>query len=136
MLRWFCKRLNPIGRGLLATAVSLWLVAAVAPCAMAQPRSAESVPAPCSMSMSKSMAYADMADMKDCGPVTAVNCKLPDINSPLVAALGDFTTTPVLLTTLPVSILLPQNRQPSRHDFFTPDIPAPPLHIQHLTLIL
>ena len=134
MLRWFCKRLNPIGRGLLAMAVSLWLVAAVAPCAMAQPRSAEPVPAPCSMS--KSMAYADMADMKDCGPVTAVNCKLPDINSPLVAALGDFTTTPVLLTTLPVSILLPQNRQPPRHDFFTLDIPAPPLHIQHLTLIL
>jgi len=68
--------------------------------------------------------------------VTAVNCQLPDINSPLTATLGDFATTPVLLTTLPVSIILPQTRQHPQNDFFTPDIPAPPLHIQHLTLIL
>lgn len=72
----------------------------------------------------------------DCGPVVSVSCKLPDINSPLAAALGDFTTTPVLLTMLPVSIILPQTRQHPQNDFFTPDFPAPPLHIQHLTLIL
>lgn len=72
----------------------------------------------------------------DCGPVVSLNCKLPDINSPVAAVLGDFTPTPVLLTTLPVSIILPQTRQHPQNDFFTPDIPAPPLHIQHLTLIL
>ena len=72
----------------------------------------------------------------DCGPVVSLNCKLPDINSPLAAALGDFAATPVLLTTLPVSMILPQTRQHPQNDFFTPDFPAPPLHIQHLTLIL
>ena len=134
MLRWFHRKLKPIGRGLLATAASLWLVAAAAPCVMAQPHPAYPVSAPCSMS--KGMAHAAMADMKDCGPVTAVNCKLPDINTPLAAMLGDFAATPVLLTTLPVSTILPQTRQHPHNDFFTPDIPAPPLHIQHLTLIL
>lgn len=82
------------------------------------------------------MTHADMADMKDCGGAMAANCKLPDLNTPLSAALGNLIATPVLLTTLPLSIILPPTRRPPRHDFFTPDIPAPPLHIQHLTLIL
>ena len=130
-MHWFRKNRKSIARGLLAVAVSLWVVAAATPCVMAQPRPAD--PAPCSMS--KGMA-TDMTDMKDCGTVMAANCQLPDINTPLSAALGNLVATPVLLTTLPVSIILTQTRQPPRHDFFTPDIPAPPLHIQHLTLIL
>ena len=133
MLRWFRRKLKPIARGLLATAASLWLVAAAAPCVMAQTRPAEPASAPCSMN--KGMA-TDMTNMKDCGPVTAANCKLPDINTPLAAALGDLAATPVLLTTLPVLTILPQTRQHPQNDYFTPDIPAPPLHIQHLTLIL
>ncbi|MHB8744895.1 MAG: hypothetical protein ACYC9L_17550 [Sulfuricaulis sp.] len=72
----------------------------------------------------------------DCGPIVSVNCKLPDINSPLAAALGDFTTTPVLLTTLPVSIILPPTRQHPQNDFFTPEIPTAAHYIQHITLIL
>jgi len=133
-MHWFRKNRKGIARGLLAVAASVWLVAAAAPCVMAQNHPADPASSPCVMS--KGMAHAAMADMKDCGPVTAVNCKLPDINTPLSAALGDLVATPVLLTTLPVSIILTQTRQPPRHDFFTPDIPAPPLHIQHLTLIL
>lgn len=134
MLRWFRKRIKPLGRGLLTAAASLWLVAAAAPCVMAQTRPADPVSAPCSMS--KDMAHAAMADMKDCGAMMTANCKLPDINTPLAAALGDFATTPVLLTTLPVSTILPPTRQSLPRDFFTPDIPAPPLHVRHLTLIL
>jgi hypothetical protein len=75
-------------------------------------------------------------DADDCGPVTVVSCQMPDINSPATVAFGDMAVTPVLLTVLPVVIALPDNRVPLRHDFFTPDFPAPPLHIQHLTLIL
>ena len=134
MLRWFRRKLKPIGRGLLAMGALLWLVAAAAPCVMAQTHPANPASTPCSMS--QGMAHAAAADMKDCGPVTAVSCQLPDINTPLAAALGDFAVTPVLLTTLPVSIILPPTRQHPQNDFYTPDIPAPPLHIQHLTLIL
>ena len=131
-MHWFRKNRKSIARGLLAVAVSLWVVAAAAPCVMAQPRPADpAVPCP----MSKGMA-TDMTDMKDCGTVMAVNCQLPDLNTPLAAALGNLAATPVLLMTLPVLTILPQSRQHPQNDFFTPDIPAPPLHIQHLTLIL
>jgi hypothetical protein len=44
--------------------------------------------------------------------------------------------TPALLTVLPVVVVLSANSLSPQHDFFSPDIPAPPLHIQHLTLIL
>ena len=133
-MHWFRKNQKSIARGLLAVAASMWLVTATAPCVMAQTHPADPASIPCSMG--KGMTHADIADMKDCGPVTAANCKLPDLNTPLAAALGNLAATPVLLTTLPVSVILAQTREPPRHDFFTPDIPAPPLHIQHLTLIL
>ena len=132
MLRWFQKRLKPVARGLLAAVASLWLVAAAAPCVMAQAHQMDSASRYCPMQQDN----ARPGTNNDCGPVVSVDCKLPDINSPLAAALGDFTATPVLLTTLPVPIVLPQTRQHPQNDFFTPDIPAPPLHIQHLTLIL
>lgn len=133
-MHWFRKNRKGIARGLLAVAGSLWLVAAAAPCVMAQTHQVNPVSAPCSMS--QGMAHTDMADMRDCGPVMAVNCKLPDLNTPLAAALSNLAATPVLLVTLPVLTILPQSRQHPQNDFFTPDIPAPPLHIQHLTLIL
>ena len=132
MLRWFRRKLNPIARGLLATGASLWLAAAAAPCVMAQPHRMDQASMHCPMPQDTAQTGAN----SDCGPVVSVNCKLPDINSPLAAALGDFTATPVLLTTLPVPIILPQTRQHPQNDFFTPDVPAPPLHILHLTLIL
>ena len=131
MTHWFRRKLKPITRGLLATIASLWLVAGAAPCVMAQsqPMNLASVHCP--------MHDGGMnLDTNDCGPVTAVSCQLPDLQSPLAAALGDMTVTPVLLTVLPIAIVMPDNRVPLRHDFFTPDFPAPPLHIQHLTLIL
>ncbi len=132
MLRWFRRRLKPITRGLLATVVSLWLVAEAAPCVMAQPHQMGQAPIHCHMP--QHIAQPDVNS--DCGAVRSVSCQMPDINSPLVTALSDFATAPVLLTMLPVSIILPSTRQHPQNDYFTPDIPAPPLHIQHLTLIL
>jgi hypothetical protein len=131
MMHWFRRKLKPIARTLLATLASLWLVAGAAPCVMAQsqPMNHPSVHCPMhdgGMNM----------DNNDCGPVTAVSCQLPDLQSPLAAAMGDMAVTPALLTVLPVAVAVPVNSIPLQQDFFTPDIPAPPLHIQHLTLIL
>jgi len=131
MTHWFRRKLKPITRGLLATIASLWLVAGAAPCVMAQsqPMNLASVHCP--------MHDGGMnLDTNDCGPVTAVSCQMPDLQSPLAAAMGDMAVTPALLTMLPVVVALPDNSLTPRHAFFSPDIPAPPLHIQHLTLIL
>ena len=131
MLPWFHRRLKPIARGLLAVVASLWLVAAAVPCAMAQPLPSDPASVPCSMD--KSMAPADM---KDCGPAMTMKCKLPEINSPIAAALSDHAVTPILLTVLPVSLTLSGTGERLPRDFFTPDIPAPPLYIRHLTLLI
>ena len=131
MLRWFRKKLKPFGRGVLAALASLWLVAATAPCVMAQPHAMDHASSHCPMQKG-----AMSMDASDCGPVTAVNCQLPDVNTPLATALDHAAATPVLLTVLPVSVILPDNGQQPRQIYLTPDIPAPPLHIRHLTLIL
>jgi len=131
MLHWSRRKLKPTARALLASIAALWLVAWAAPCVMAQPQPMNHASVHCPMHDG----VMNM-DAGDCGPVTAVSCQLPDLQSPLAAALGDLTVTPVLLTVLPVVVALPDNSITPRHDFFSPDIPAPPLHIQHLTLIL
>jgi hypothetical protein len=131
MLRWFHKKLKPIARGLLSTLGALWLIAGIAPCVMAQPQPMNHVSVHCPMHHGVVNMDAD-----NCGPAMAVSCQLPDLQSPLTAALGDLAVTPALLTVLPVVVAVPDNSIPLRHDFFAPDIPAPPLHIQHLTLIL
>jgi hypothetical protein len=116
---------------LLAVAASLWLVASAAPCVMAQSQPMNHASVHCPMHDS----VMNM-DVDNCGPVTAVSCQLPDLQSPLATALGDLAITPVLLTVLPVVVAVPDNSIPLRQDFFTPDIPAPPLHIRHLTLLI
>ena len=131
MLHWFRKKLKPHGRGVLAALASLWLVAAAVPCVMAQPHPMDHVSSHCPMHQGTTS-----MDASDCGPVTSVNCQLPDVNTPLAAALDHATATPALLTVLPVSVILPDTGQQPRQIHLTPDIPAPPLHIQHLTLIL
>jgi hypothetical protein len=131
MLHWFHKKIKPIARGLLATVASLWLVTGAVPCVMAQSHLMNHGAVPCPMHDG----VVNM-DAEDCGPAMAVSCQLPDINSPATVAFGDMAVTPALLTVLPVVVAVPDNSIPLRHDFFSPDIPAPPLHIQHLTLIL
>jgi hypothetical protein len=130
-MHWFHKNRKSVARGLLAVATSLWLVASAAPCVMAQSHPMNHASVHCPMHDGSVNLDAD-----DCGPVTAVSCQLPDLQSPLAAALGDLTVTPALLTVLPVAITLPDNHISLRQDFFTPDIPAPPLHIRHLTLLI
>ena len=132
MLHWFRTELKTLARGTLALAGLLWLIAAGAPCVMAQ------TPDPASSHCPEHTQHNGMghAAMTDCGPVTMINCQLPDTDTPLSAGFGDFTMTPVLLVTLPVPLMLSDNAQPPRPDFFAPDIHAPPLRIQHLTLIL
>lgn len=131
MMHWFRRKLKPIARGLLSTVAALWLIASAAPCVMAQSHPMNHGSVHCPMHDSVMNMDAD-----DCGPVTVVSCQMPDLQSPLAAALGDMAVTPALLTVLPVVVALPDNSISPRHDFFSPDIPAPPLHIQHLTLIL
>lgn len=131
MLHWFHKKLKPIARVVLSTLAALWLVAGIAPCVMAQSQPMNHGSVHCPMQDGGMSMDAD-----DCGPVTAVSCQMPDLQSPLAAALGDLAVTPVLLTVLPVVVAVPDSSIPLRHDFFKPDIPAPPLHIQLLTLIL
>ncbi|MHB8455753.1 MAG: hypothetical protein ACYDDO_13915 [Acidiferrobacterales bacterium] len=132
MLHWFRRKLKPVARGLLATVASLWVVIAVAPCAMAAPSHEmdhAAIPCPFNTGMAHMSA-------NDCHTVTVMNCKLPNINSPITTALEHTVATPALLARLPVSMVLPDTAQHPRRDFLTPDVPAPPLHILHLTLII
>ena len=134
MLHWFHTELKTLARGTLALAGALWLIAAGAPCVMAQMPAQTPAPSHCPEHAKHN--GAGHSTMPDCGPVTAINCQLPDTGTPLATGFADFAMTPVLLNTLPVPVMLSDNGQPPQPDFFTPDIHAPPLHIQYLTLIL
>ena len=134
VLHWFRTELKNLARGTLALAGLLWILAAVAPCVMAQTPDPDPAPNHCPKHAMHN--GAGHAAMPDCDPATAINCQLPDTGTPLTAGFGDFSVTPVLLITLPAPVMLSDSGQRPRHDFLAPDIPTPPLHIQHLTLIL
>lgn len=135
MLHWFHTELKNLARGTLALAGMLWLITAAAPCVMAQIPNPDPAPSHCPEHAKHN--GAGHSTMPDCGPVTAINCQLPDTGTPLATSLGDFAMAPVLLTTLPTPfILLYDSSQRQQHDFLTPDIPAPPLHILYLTLLI
>lgn len=131
MLPYFRRNLKSVARGLTALLATLWLMAGASPCVMAQPHTMD-VPAT-HHAMPAGMAHADR---HHCGPVTTVDCKLKDLVSPLTSVPADLAVTPVLLTTLPAPIALPHFAPVHTREFFTPDIPAPPLHIRHLTLLI
>lgn len=131
MLHHFRRNLKHVARGLIALVAALWLMAGASPCVMAQPHTMDA-PVP-HHAMPAGMADADM---HDCGPVTAVDCKLKDLVSPLSSVPADLAVTPVLLTILPAPIALAYSAPVHTREFFTPDIPAPPLHIRHLVLLI
>ncbi len=131
MMHWFHQRLKPIARAVVSALAMLWLVVGAVPCVMAQAQSMHQGCAPCPL-----LDGGMNTNAGDCGPVMVVSCQLPDFQSPLAAALGDLAITPMVLTVLPVVIAAPDNGMHPLHDFFSPDVPAPPLHIQYLTLIL
>ena len=136
MLHWFRAELKILAKGTLALAGTLWLIAASAPCVMAQTPEPDSAPNHCPEHAKHKHQNNGHSAMPKCGPATTINCQLPDTGTPLTASFGDFAMTPVLLITLPVPAILSNNGRPPRPDFLVPDIHAPPLHIQHLTLIL
>lgn len=131
MMNWFRRKLKPIARVLLSTLALLWMIAGAAPCVMAETHPMHHGSVHCPMHDGGMNLNAD-----DCGPAMAISCQMPDLQSPLAAALGDMAVTPILLTVLPVVVAVPDNSISSRYDFLVPDIPSPPLHIRHLTLIL
>ena len=134
MLRWFRSRLKTVGRGTLALAGSLWLVAAAAPCVAAL--TAELNPDPRHCPIHAKHGDNEHASTQECCPVAVINCQIPDTGTPLTVAFGNLTVAPVLLTTLPVTIVRSDSIRYQRRDFLAPDIPAPPLHIRHLTLLI
>jgi hypothetical protein len=109
MLHWFHTELKSLARGTLALAGVLWLITATAPCVMAQMPDSDPAPNHCPEHAKHN--GAGHAAMPDCDPVTALNCQLPDSDTPLAAGFGDFAMTPVLLVTLPVPVLLADSGQ-------------------------
>lgn len=126
MLNWLRKRKGPIGRRLLGGFVSLWLVAAAAPC-MAMTLHEQPPHRPCADA--ESVLDQGIA-CEHCEQATAPNCALPDSNAP-VAATPNFSFTPVILTTVPAVSLTPA--------FFAPPLAlqtaSPPLYLTHLALL-
>lgn len=133
-MHWSNKNRKSVARGLLAMAASLWLIAAAAPCVMAQMPVPDPVSSYCP-EHAKHQGNGHSA-MPECGPAAAINCQLPDTGTPLASGFGDFAMTPLLLATLPVPAFLPDTGQRPRRDFLNPDIPTPPLHIRYLTLLI
>ena len=92
------KHQKRTARDLLAALVGVWLLAAAAPCVMAQP------PA-CLPDMTgkycpnENQPALDAAD--GCDALAALNCRLPDPNPPSIA-LDIPAPAPILLQTLPV----------------------------------
>lgn len=134
MLRWYRKKLKILGQGILALAGSLWLVAAATPCVVAQ--TAEQIPNTRQCPVHTKHNETEHAGAPECCPVAAINCQIPQTGTPLTVAFGSFAVAPVLLTTLPVTIIRSDTARYQRRDFLAPDIPAPPLHIRHLTLLI
>ncbi|HEY5683326.1 MAG TPA: hypothetical protein VIR61_06595 [Sulfuricaulis sp.] len=134
MLCWFRKKLKILGQGILALAGSLWLIAAATPCVAAQTVDHNPGSQQCPVHTKHNGTEHVVAP--ECCPVAAINCQIPQTGTPLTVAFGSFAVAPVLLTTLPVTIIRSDAARYQRHDFLAPDIPAPPLHIRHLTLLI
>jgi hypothetical protein len=134
MLNWFRKKLKILAQGILALAGSLWLVAAATPCVVAQ--TVEQIPDTRQCPVHTKHNGTEHVVAAECCPVAAINCQIPQTGTPLTVAFGSFAVAPVLLTTLPVTIIRSDAARYQRRDFLSPDIPAPPLHIRHLTLLI
>ena len=131
MLRYSHQKMKFVTRVLLSAFALFWIIAVATPCIMALTHYADDTPVHC-------LLHKDIlnTDTIHCESVTAVNCTLPDFNSPIAVTFGDMSVTQTLLTVIPVTVTLLNNGQLLRQDFFKPDIPAPPLYIRHLTLLI
>src|SRR5581483_10196358 len=97
MLMQLRRRLRSFSTILAALLTSVWLAAALAPCAMAS-------------ECPKHAAMPDMNAMPNCdmpaGDPAMLDCDLPPANTP-VAMTPDFTFVPALLALVPAMIVAP-----------------------------
>ena len=126
------KHQKRTARGLLATLAGVWLLAAAAPCVLAQP------PA-CPPDMvghhypHESQPALDAAD--NCDALAALNCRLPNPNPPS-AALDIPVPTPVLLQTFPMVLDVIQADRLSHFAHTTVDPPTPLLNRKQSRLLI
>ena len=126
------KHQKRTARGLLATLVGLWLLAAAVPCVMAQP------PA-CPPDMAgnhhphESQPALDAAD--NCDALAALNCRLPNPNPPSVT-LDVPAPAAVLLQTLPMVLDVIQADRLSHFAHTTVDPPTPLLNRKQSRLLI
>ncbi len=119
-------------RGLLATLAGVWLLAAAAPCVMAQ------APA-CPPDMvgnhcpHESQPTLDAAD--NCDALAALNCRLPSPNPPS-ATLDMPAPAPVLLQTLPVVFDVARANSLSNFAYTTVHPPTPLLNRKQSRLLI
>ncbi len=125
------KHQKRTARGLLATLVGLWLLAAAAPCVMAQPSAypPDMVGSHCP----QSQPALDAAD--NCDALAALNCRLPNPNPPS-AALDIPAPTPVLLQTFPIVLDVIQADRLSHFAHTTVDPPTPLLNRKQSRLLI
>ncbi len=119
-------------RGLLATLVGLWLLAAAAPCVMAQPSA-------CPPDMAgnhcphEGQPALDAAD--NCDALAALNCRLPNPNPPSIT-LDVPAPMPMSLQTLPLAPDVTQTDRLSHFARTTVDSPTPLLHRKQSRLLI
>jgi hypothetical protein len=130
MLQRLRRHLPTFARLMLGVVGGVWLTAAAAPCVMAAP----CVPPPEPACHQAPAAPADHGPQ--CPASGAIDCQLPTSYSPAAFDLTDHL--PVLpVTTVPPLATLPAD--PHRSWRGTPHaggVPAPPLYLQHLALLL
>ena len=124
------KHQKRTARGLLATLAGVWLLAAAAPCVLAQP------PA-CPPDMAgdcPSMDHPGQSAANDCDALMAVDCQSSG-EQRLAAAtpIMDFSVVPVRLHGLARAAALPTAHTPDR---YATVILSPPLNLQHAVLLI
>ena len=132
MIRLSRKHREHTTRGLLATLAGLWLLAAAAPCVMAQPPICppDMVGNHCPH---ESQPALDAAD--NCDALAALNCRLPNPNPPS-AALDIPAPAAVLLQTFPMVLDVIQADRLSHFAHTTVDPPTPLLNRKQSRLLI
>lgn len=126
------KHQKRTARGLLATLVGLWLLAAAAPCVMAQPPACppDMVGNHCPHEGQSALDAAD-----SCDALATLNCRLPNPNPPS-AALDIPAPAPVLLQTFSMALDVIQADRLSHFAHTTVDPPTPLLNRKQSRLLI
>lgn len=131
MLQRLRKHLPAIARLMLGVVGSVWLTAAAAPCVMAAP-CAQSAEPPCHESSTAPSGHGP-----NCPATGGIDCQLPTTYSPATFDLADYLLV-LPPAVVPALATLPGDIHASSW-ISTPHpggIPAPPLYLRHLALLL